>query len=384
VSGVRAERDQQDVPRVDRANEKSAGDRTAGALVVAQRAIGNRAVLALMRRSAPPGRRVLARRRIPSQAELEQILLDPSGAGTVEAADVAEHRAGLRRLIEMSRHEMTAQQRARVNVKRQEGLTAVQWGALTDTQKAIREASAIIAVRPDTRLGDPLLIDTGPRPGTSDAAHVTQLVNSANAILDRIATGAVDGHIKQVFGAAKLADAKARYANARVRLNFLHTHDQIVTDRSGYNAEVSLGGLTNTDQISLAPHVIDHPTRRESIVTFIHESMHAGNADVGDEGGYIDREDEFKTAGEDEKLHNAAHFEVVPRRMLGMGHAGLAYPGVTFIPSAPPPPPVGAPPPPPPPVGGGGGPRRWDRRGRRSRRPWKLPTRPTRRRGPRA
>jgi hypothetical protein len=221
-----------------------------------------------------------------------------------------------------------------------------------------------VKVRPDTLLGDPLLINTGPRAGTQDAAHITQLVNAANAIFDRIATGAVDMHIKQVFGAANVATAKARYANARKRLNELHASNDIVTDRSHYNAEAFLGGLTNEDRISLAPGVIDNPTSRESIVTCVHESMHAGNPGVvGDDGVYIDRKDEFVRSQPAEKLGNAAHYEVVPRRMLGMGAKGLAYPGVTFTPGvlAPPPPPVApvAPPPvapPPPPVAPPAGP----------------------------
>ena len=79
--------------------------------------------------------------------------------------------------------------------------------------------------------------------------------------------------------------------------------------------------------------------------------MHAGNNGVvNDDGPYVDREDEFVRAAEVVKLANAAHFEVVPRRMLGMGKARFAYPGKTFTPGvlAPAPAPVGpvAPPPP--------------------------------------
>ena len=99
---------------------------------------------------------------------------------------------------------------------------------------------------------------------------------------------------------------------------------------------------------------MDNPTSRESIITFLHESMHAGNPGVvGDDGGYIERKEEFVRAQEADKIANAAHYEVVPRRMLGMGAVGFAYPGVTFTPGvlappvgvgvAPPPAPVGAP-----------------------------------------
>jgi hypothetical protein len=74
--------------------------------------------------------------------------------------------------------------------------------------------------------------------------------------------------------------------------------------------------------------------------------MHAGNPGVvGDAGVYIDRRAEFVRSPEADKLANAAHFEVVPRRILAMGNNGFAYPGVTFTPGvlAPPPPPPAAP-----------------------------------------
>lgn len=301
-----------------------------------QRLAGNRAAVALLRRAGAPvlphGKRVLARRRVPSGSELERILFVPGGAGLVDATDAAEHRAGLERLIKMSRSEMTNQQRARVDTERKRGLTAAQWAALSASEKDLREAEAIVRVRRDALLGDPLLINTGPRPGTLDAAHMTKLVGGANAILDRIATGAVDMHIGQVFGAANVAAAKAKYAKARTTLNALHASGAIVTDRSRYNAEAGLGGLTGASRISLAPDVIDNPTHRESIVTCIHESMNAGNDDVKDEGGYIDRREEFVRVREATTLTNAAHYEVVPRRMLGMGNDGYAYNGVTFTP----------------------------------------------------
>lgn len=329
----------------------AAADRSSASVIMeVQRSAGNRAALALMRRggvpAAPRRKRVLARRRVPSSAELERIVFDPAGAGHVDATDAAAHRAGLERLIEMSRLEMSAGERARVDTERQHGLNAAQWAALSASERDLREAEAIVKVRPDALLGDPLLINTGPRAGTQDAAHITQLVNGANAIFDRIATGAVDVHIKQVFGAANVATAKARYANARKRLNELHASGDIVTDRSRYNAEAFLGGLTNSARISLAPGVIDNPTSRESIVTCVHESMHAGNPGVvEDKGVYIDRREEFVRSPEADKLDNAAHFEVVPRRMLAMGKNGFAYPGVTFTPGvlAPPPPPPAAP-----------------------------------------
>jgi Domain of unknown function (DUF4157) len=55
---------------------------------------------------------------------------------------------------------------------------------------------------------------------------------------------------------------------------------------------------------------------------------HAGNADVED-NGYI-HQPSFTELTEDEKLTNAAHFEVVPRRILS---ASFAFDGQTFVPA---------------------------------------------------
>ena len=137
---------------------------------------------------------------------------------------------------------------------------------------------------PALALGDPMLIDTPPRSGTADAANLQKLVDNANKVFDEIATGAQTANLTQVFGATKVATARAKYAKARQRMNFLHARNKVVADRSGYNFEVNLGGLTNSEQISLAPSKIDRPDDPISVVTMIHESMHAGNDDVLGQG----------------------------------------------------------------------------------------------------
>ena len=99
-------------------------------------------------------------------------------------------------------------------------------------------------------------------------------------------------------------------------MNRLHRRGRIVTDRSGYSDEVSTdGGLTGfEEQISIHADVWDNPTADESVVTMIHEAMHAGNETVDDKG-YIGSPS-FTELSAATKLTNAAHFEVVPRRIL--------------------------------------------------------------------
>jgi hypothetical protein len=270
---------------------------------------------------------LLQRRRIPDSPGTGDAV--PAGAGFAEA------RTGLARAISRAWGELTPAQQAAVR-SAVSGL-GISWTTEADLLNQLSAATraqlldfaqAIRTAAPSTKLGDPLLIDTGARPGTSDAANITTLCNGADAVLNTIASGANDADLTQVFGASKVAAAKAKYANARTRMQQLHTANKIVTDRSGYSAEVALGGLSNSSQIAVGPSVIDQPAEKESIVTLIHESMHAGNSDVRD-FGYIGQPS-FTALAESVKLTNAAHFEIVPRRILG---ASNAFTGQTFVPA---------------------------------------------------
>ena len=309
------------------------------ALLGLQRSAGNQAVLRLMRQGAlgsasPSARnrlrtRVLARRRLPDAATLDTILTDPSPGGPVAAPDAAAHQAGLERLLIHASDELTTAELNQVWAILVQGTTFLQFLALPRREMLMRTVRAVLQVKPTFQLGDPLLIDTGPRPGTADAANLQRLVRNANAIFTDIANGTRDADIRQVFGAANLAAAKAKYRAARVWMNELFRLNRVVTDRSGYNVEAGLGGLTGfQEQISVSPETIDNPDDNESVVTMIHESLHAGNRDVSD-FGYIDRPF-FTELAESVKLTNAAHFEVVPRRILS---ATFAFAGQTFVPA---------------------------------------------------
>lgn len=280
--------------------------------------------------SAPGTNDVVRRRRIPAASKLAVTM--PSG-GT----DVAAHQAGLLRVVSRAWEELTVAQKATVRAAAAafgiSGATdALIMAALAagTRQQLLRFAGAIRAADPTTRLGDPALIDIGARPGTSDAANIATLVSKANAIFTEIALGLHDADITDVFGAANVAAAKTKYALARTAMNSLHTSNHIVTDRSGYSAEVFLGGLTNSSQISLEPNAIDDPTNNVSVATMVHEAMHAGGGNVHDLGYTSDGA--FTKLSESVKLMNAAHFEVVAWRKLD-ATAHDAFAGITFIPA---------------------------------------------------
>lgn len=271
---------------------------------------------------------LLQRRRIPDAPGLDADL--PTSAGFTEA------RAGLARAISRAWGEMTPAQQAAVKTA-VAGLgitwaTEAQLLAKLNTAtraQLINFAHAVRTVDPTTELGNPALIDTGARPATADAANIAILVAEANVVFVLIQAGINDTDIAQIFGAANVAAAKAKYANAQSQMHTLQAANKIVTDRSGFNAEDFVGGLSNAQQIALNPKVIDNPAEKESVITLIHESMHAGNNDVKDNGGYI-TQPSFTVQPESVKLTNAAHFEIVPRRILGANHA---FAGQTFVPA---------------------------------------------------
>jgi hypothetical protein len=314
-------------------------------LLTLQRQMGNRAVNRLLR--SAHGGRLVQRRRLPEPKDIAALETTIGGGASVDAAAVQK---GMVRLLVLAQEQLTKDEQGDFAVRVYTGMSLADWRkhpvaeqeklikdgeahyktlSLADQQAA--QAKALEAVRPELVLGDPKLIDTGPRPGSSDAANIQKLIDNANKIFAEIASGKRDTDVKDVFGAASVNKAKGRYANARFWMNKLHTANKIVTDRSGYSSEVGQGGLTgHFEIIRLHPSMIDKPDENESVVTMVHESMHAGNDDIGDDGGYIDQSD-FKDVSTGKKLTNAAHFEVVPRRILS---ANFAFAGQVFTPKA--------------------------------------------------
>lgn len=276
-------------------------------------------------------------RRIP--INVAQLLTAIGGIGN--STNFGAHAAGVERLIERALAELTPTQRALVMTNRRApgSLTQAQFDALPRRERLIRTAYAIMALFPPLIHGAPALIDVGPTTPL-ERANLNTLVAHTNVLFIAIASGSQDASIGQVFGAANVATAKAKYANAQTWMNTLYARGKIVTDRSGYNDEAGLGGLTGfQDQISLEPDAMDHPSAHYAVVTLLHEAMHAGNNDV-DDNGYLGGP-QFDTRSEADKLNNAAHYEVVAWRIREPANP-YAYPVVpatvpptfrTFVPA---------------------------------------------------
>jgi hypothetical protein len=310
-----------------------------------QRQAGNHAVNQLLR-SAAAGR-ILGRRRLPEPKDIAALETTSAGGKSADAAAVEK---GAWRLLVLAQEQLTQDQKDDFAVRIYTSMPIADWRkksaadqnslvkagearykAMSPADQIAAQTAALSAVRPDLVLGDPKLIDTGPRPGSADAANIQKLVDNANKVFAEIAGGKRDGDLKDVFGPGSVKEAKRRYHNGRDWMNRLQAAKKVLTDRSGYSGEVGQGGLTgHFEVIRLHPKFIDQPDEGESVVTMIHESMHAGNLDVGDKG-YISQPN-FEHLSTAKKLTNAAHFEVVARRILKT--AKYQFTGVVFTPLA--------------------------------------------------
>lgn len=201
--------------------------------------------------------------------------------------------------------------------------------------RASRLVKALLTLYPELKITS---TDTTPsKLTTGEMEKVKTTAKAADNIFATIASGSENESLQQVFGAKYVATAKKKYAAAKKVMDKLVKSGDIVTDRSGYRAEEGESGSTAFGgPITLTSSTIDDAGSVNAVSTLIHESLHAANADVGDKG-YIESPG-FTSDLESIKLTNAAHFEVVPRRVMAK-EQGVAvawsFPGQTFTPSAP-------------------------------------------------
>jgi hypothetical protein len=132
-------------------------------------------------------------------------------------------------------------------------------------------------------------------------------------------------NIKRVFG-TRATQAKANYVKAKKALGKLKgkIDTNVHTDYNRDDAQVGLGGwaLFSSQMVHLKPDVAAGKDPIESALTILHESAHLASAAVADDGGYYPpsaaNSAGWETMTDDEKLNNAAHYEEIPRRQLGI------------------------------------------------------------------
>ncbi len=134
-----------------------------------------------------------------------------------------------------------------------------------------------------------------------------------------------------VFG-KKDAVAKKNYGNAEKALRDLPAKmdAQVTTDYNLDDKEVGLGGWASHEDMKM--HLLLDVAQVKDIkrtkATLIHEASHFGNASVDDHVYY--GKDGFFELSERKKVNNAAHYEELPRRDMGISQ----FDKKTFVPGA--------------------------------------------------
>lgn len=161
----------------------------------------------------------------------------------------------------------------------------------------------------------------------ADAAKLKVLMKDAGDLMAK-ASGDAAG-LAAVFG-GQAAVAKARYASGRTALAAaaadLDKH--VTTDYNLDDPETFLGGWAqhSTQMMHLLASVVKGTDPPESKATLVHEASHLGHGSVDDLGYY--GTPAFEAMSEADKVNNAAHYEELPRRLLGVS----AFAGHTFRP----------------------------------------------------
>ena len=153
----------------------------------------------------------------------------------------------------------------------------------------------------------------------ADQAKLKSLMKDAGDLMLK-AEGDAAG-LKAVFGAQD-AVAKARYASGRSALaaaaGDLDKH--VTTDYNLDDPETFLGGWAqhSTQLMHLLVGVVQGVDPKESQATLVHEASHLGHGSVDDLGYYGTAA--FEAMSEADKVNNAAHYEELPRRVLGVSY----------------------------------------------------------------
>ena len=170
------------------------------------------------------------------------------------------------------------------------------------------------------------VLDANTTVQTADKASLKALMKDAGDLMSQVEGDAVG--LKAVFG-TKDAVAKARYASARAALAVVagDLDKHVTTDYNLDDPEVFMGGWAQnaTQMMHLIVGVVKGTDPARSKTTLVHEASHLGDSAVEDFGYYASPA--FEAMTDAEKVDNAAHYEELPRRILGTS----SYPGHVFV-----------------------------------------------------
>jgi hypothetical protein len=143
--------------------------------------------------------------------------------------------------------------------------------------------------------------------------------------------------LTQVFG-SKAPQAKAFYGKTKKALGEVSKdmNSKVTTDYNLDDPETFLGGWANFGNVGprhmhLLLDVVKGVDPAESKATLIHEASHLAHPSIVDLGYY--GTPGYEAMDEDKKIANAAHFEEIPRRQMGISKFGDGHGGFkTFTP----------------------------------------------------
>jgi hypothetical protein len=171
------------------------------------------------------------------------------------------------------------------------------------------------------------VVDADTKVKDADKAKLKALMKDAADLMSLVEGNAAG--LTQVFG-TKAPVAKARYAAARAALAKVATDldGHVTTDYNLDDPETFLGGWAfHPDQtMHLLAEVVAGTNPSDSKTVLIHEASHLGDPNVDDLGYY--KTAGFEAMSEIDKVNNAAHYEELPRRVMGISSFG----GLTFTP----------------------------------------------------
>ena len=137
----------------------------------------------------------------------------------------------------------------------------------------------------------------------------------AKGLLDN--TKSEGGLIYNVFGGT-YSGAKSNYNRIGMKIEQICQNDRVdtTTDYNGDDAQIGAGGYADfsVQKVHFMLDVLNNTT--EDKTTVIHECAHLIDNSIDDKGYF--GSPGFENMSDDDKLHNAAHYEVVPGWIAGL------------------------------------------------------------------
>ncbi len=190
--------------------------------------------------------------------------------------------------------------------------------------KAAFEAAVDVA---DRALIYGTVLDAEIKVKAADKAKLVKAFDESAKLADKVKSDKKG--LKQVFG-SKHADAKANYGKAAsaLRDTARNLDARVTTDYNLDDPQVGLGGWADfgSRHMHLTLDVAKVADKASTKITLVHEGAHLAESSIDDQGYYGTAS--FEALDEDIKIANAAHYEELPRRVLGKSK----FAGVDFKP----------------------------------------------------